>query len=284
MKFTSSACTNRGLVREKNEDAMIAITSGSTDSTDSTNSTDSTGNNIWFLETVHMHDTITFSERALFSVCDGLGGEDAGELASAFVCSQLGTLFDLLTTKHSQTASFEQIAAPFFSDINRRLIAETAKSGFKRSGTTAAGIWLQENDFYTFNIGDSRIYHYTASDNAFKQLTRDHTEAQLLVEIGILKTSDARRHPASRFLTRFIGDNQDGLECQVDYLGPLPMHIGDYLILMTDGVYEMCDEALIHSAFTSSASVSQIASLIKGEILTNGANDNFTFILLKKEA
>ena len=131
-------------------------------------------------------------DHRLWAVADGMGGHDAGEVASAMVVEAL--------SKCSTAA--EALVA--LGEVNARLV-EMGKTSFdsRTVGSTVVGVVAGENEFTGFWAGDSRAYR--VRDGAIARLTRDHSLVQDLVDAGMIDKAAAEGHPNANVITRAVG-------------------------------------------------------------------------------
>ncbi len=176
----------------------------------------------------------------LIIVADGLGGHAHGEFASNYIISSLKNAF------LSQKEIIEDI--PFFL---RQRILEAAvmikKKGdedpeYHGTGTTLTGFLLLRNSFFTFNVGDSRVYKLDIAGK-LKQLSKDHTPLQRMIEDGILSEKEARKHPMRNKMNSALGMPLDRVK--IDIRGPLGLEKNEILLACSDGVHDyLTDEEI----------------------------------------
>jgi len=211
-------------------------------------------------------------ERGLWAVADGMGGHEAGEVASAMVVDALRCL--------PSTADVDQLAneaSEALAQVNRELI-ELAKSS-KRGpggtiGTTVVGLAISDGAFRCFWMGDSRAYR--VRDGAIQQLTRDHSVVQDLVEAGMLDSEGARDHPNSNLITRAVGVAED---LKVDTVSG-DVRAGDQFLLASDGLTRLVEDHELAAELSSKPPADAADRLIE-MVLSRGAPDNVTIIITK---
>ena len=208
-------------------------------------------------------------KRMLFAVADGMGGHNAGEVASSIAVE--------IMQKRAEAAS----SADSARDILRKGVAEansviysTAAADEKLSnmGTTLTAVIADEKSLCIVNVGDSRAYLY--SDGELKQITRDHSYVQELINEGLLTKQEADVHPDKNYITRSLGIDS---EVEEDLYAP-SWKQGDKLLLCTDGLTNnVPDEELLRVLSSFSTPEFAAETLIK---LANahGGGDNITVI------
>ncbi len=179
-------------------------------------------------------------DEKLFVVADGMGGHQAGEVASRLAVQAVEqTFFEM----NSQAVPRRLQAA--FVAANERVYAQANGQAHQRMGTTCTVLALVNGEGHIGHAGDSRAYRIEAGEIA--QLTRDHTVATDMLEAGILTNAEAEVHPRRHALTRAIGAEAD---VEVDVISPLPLTPRTRYLLCSDGllqvpVAELQDVALL---------------------------------------
>lgn len=220
----------------------------------------------------------TVSDR-LFLVCDGVGGEHRGEVASAEACRCLSEYF---AGRPDTTASPDEVQQAL--DFTRQAFAEIEKQEPDTAGmaTTITMLYLLENRAIISHLGDSRIYQVRDGKIIFQ--TRDHKWVNDLIASGIITEEQAREHPKKNVITRVISASRPD---QADYKLIEDVRIGDYFFLCTDGVLERVYDGLLeyHLGQASSEPTSTESTL--GAIQDECAgmtNDNFSAYLIQIES
>lgn len=202
-------------------------------------------------------------DQGLWAVADGMGGHDAGEVASATVVEAL-----------SQCSSADEALASL-SDVNARLV-EMARANFdsRTVGSTVVGLVADERAFTCFWAGDSRAYR--VRDRAITRLTRDHSLVQDLVDAGMIEEAAAEGHPNANVITRAVGAS-DHLHVET-VTGDV--RSGDLFLLASDGLTRVVndDELLVGlQGGDLEASAERLLRLA----LDREAPDNVSLILLR---
>lgn len=212
------------------------------------------------------------TEQGLWAVADGMGGHDAGDVASSTVTEALRLL--PVADGLDQTVD-DAIAA--LNRVNQDLIALATANGSDRTiGTTVVGLAIAEGQFRCFWAGDSRGYR--ARDGQIIQLTRDHSVVQGLVDAGMLDPAEAQNHPNANLITRAVGVSQ---ELRVDTVSGevLP---GDQFLLATDGLTRLVDDHEL-AAELASGDMDGAAERFIAAALARGAPDNVSLVITKVE-
>lgn len=206
----------------------------------------------------------------LWVVADGMGGHEAGDVASAKVTEALGRL--------SATDDLDELvdgAISALKRVNHELIELAGSNDVQRSiGTTVVGLAIANGEFRCFWAGDSRAYRIR--DDHIVQLTRDHSMVQDLVDAGMLQPDEAAHHPNSNIITRAVGVSE---ELRVDTVSG-DARPGDQFLLASDGLTRMVNDQELMAQLTSTTPAAAAENLIE-TVLSRGAPDNVTLIIAK---
>lgn len=165
----------------------------------------------------------------LFAVADGIGGYNAGEVASDLAVRTFHAecLYHLLT---KPTAPPLSILSAAFSRAGAAVLNAAAKGELAGMGTTLTAALVLGNNLYVAHIGDCRCYIINSRE--IIQVTRDHSVVQELVDAGLLTAEEARYHPRRNEITRALGYSAD---VTAD-LYHLKLYAGDHILLCSDGL------------------------------------------------
>ena len=212
----------------------------------------------------------------LFAVADGMGGHNAGEVASALATTLL------LERAVGQTLTPEWFVEAITS-INRTIHESAAESTERRGmGTTICALALVEPQEETAepqqvalaNVGDSRIY--LARAGTFRQLSVDHSYVQELVTEGLITEEEARVHPRRNIVTRALGiDDRVAVDSWL-----IPLFSGDRFILCSDGLVDEVPTADIAALAAQQREPQIIADALVALAKRNGGRDNITVVVV----
>lgn len=212
------------------------------------------------------------TREGLWAVADGMGGHDAGEVASATVTQALTDVPSGLPLDKLVQSSIEAIG-----QANRQLITFGQANGFTRTvGTTVVGLAIADGEFRCFWAGDSRAYQVRRGEIA--RLSRDHSLVQDLVDAGMLSADEAERHENSNIITRAVGVAP---ELNVDVVSG-DAEPGDQFLLASDGLTRVVDDGEIVEELSRSAPEKAADELLE-LVLERGAPDNVSIIIVKVE-
>jgi serine/threonine protein phosphatase PrpC len=208
----------------------------------------------------------------LWAVADGMGGHEAGEVASGMVVEGLAALTPGLPLEPLTASARVALAA-----VSARLAAMGAEGPQRRTiGSTVVALIAGPDAFACLWAGDSRAYR--ARDGAIAQLTRDHSLVQELVDAGELDAADAASHPNANIITRAVGAGALNLDCVTGDVRP-----GDAFLLASDGLTRLVGEDELLDALRA-ADLAAVADRLIETCLERGAPDNVSFVLLRAPA
>jgi len=222
-------------------------------------------------------------DRRLFIVSDGMGGHQAGEIASRSVITILPQLIQqkLAGIHPSQKRDKSLVLREAILELSRRLRREsTGQVGLQGMGATVALAWLEggQSVAHLAHIGDSRIYLFR--QNHLKQLTEDHSVIALLLKHKDITPEEAQNHPARGRLSRFIG--MEG-EAYPD-VQAVNLRAGDRLLLCTDGLTTMVSDERISYLLRTNADAQVACQILVEDSNMAGGRDNITVVIVDWES
>lgn len=217
----------------------------------------------------HNEDSLTVLP-PLFAVADGMGGHEAGEIASEIT---INTLNDLAP----QSADAEALARAVVAANLNVIKAPSQGVGREGMGTTLTAAILEKERLVIAQVGDSRAY--LLHNGSLQQLTRDHSLMADMIEAGQLTEAEARVHPNRSVITRAIGSDP---HMQPD-LYELNVETGDRLLLCSDGICGMIEDHEIASIMRQAPSAQSCADQLVEAALAAGGFDNATAIVVDVE-
>lgn len=209
--------------------------------------------------------------RGLWAVADGMGGHDAGDVASRMVVDALRSL-DAPPSLGGYVAAVRDA----LQAVNLRLRDEAASRRVRTIGSTVAACLSSERSCALLWAGDSRIYLYR--DARLQQVTRDHSQVEALRAQGYLTAEEARRHPAHHLITRAVGAAQQ-LELDETRVN---VRDGDIFLLCSDGLTNEVDDAEIALVLARAGNdCSEAARQLIAMALAHGGRDNVSVIVTR---
>lgn len=207
-------------------------------------------------------------QTGLWVVADGMGGHEAGEVASASIVDHLATI-GIASSAPDLRARFEDRLSRANAEIRR--ISRTRGITI---GSTFAALLAMDGRFACLWAGDSRIY--LIRNASISQVSRDHTEVQELLDRGVISEAEALTWPRRNVITHAVGVSDDVvIDFQQGELMP-----GDIFVLGTDGLTAHVSDAEIEAAAVSGKPRAACESLLQ-TVLARGGTDNVTIVLVK---
>lgn len=206
------------------------------------------------------------------SVCDGMGGESYGELASGIAVE---TIAEHAENIYDSGEDFSFAVSNCLEDANARICKKINEKG-KRMGTTLAAIYAVKGSIICVNIGDTRIYHY--SKGVLDQISFDHTHAQTIVDAGGVSQDNVSRIPDAKRLTRHLGvfPEESSLSPNISVINDVDN--GDIVMLCSDGLTDYLTDSDITGVLSTSESSQDAAGKLVRMALERGGKDNVTII------
>ena len=209
-------------------------------------------------------------EVGLWAVADGMGGHQAGDVASGLIVEALERVDDT-----SSGYAFLDDVRDSIQRVNRTLIARAAvMAPGSLIGSTVVSLLAFGGYYACLWAGDSR--GYLLRDGRFEQMTRDHSRMQELIDAGSLSRAEARSYARSNVITRAVGvTDRLALDMRQG-----PVEPGDIFLLCSDGLTGMLDDREI-AAVLHNPSLEAAADLLIAQTLERGARDNVTVVLVR---
>jgi len=222
-------------------------------------------------------DVKQFPELTVCIVADGMGGQQAGEIASKkaieiiprelrkTLSSAPGTDLIKTTVRHAIVQANEDIMA--MGALDRDL---------KNMGTTVVlAMWRKGNELYIAGVGDSRAY--LVRNKKITQLTVDHSLAQALVQAGTISAADAREHKFKNVLWKYLGTREvgEGPDVTIETL-----HVGDRFLLCSDGLSGVVSDDKLLQFMLAQPDPQACADGLGQLALDSGSRDNVSCIVI----
>ena len=205
----------------------------------------------------------------LVLVADGMGGHEAGDVASA-------TAADVVAQRYYALDDAPRRALEAaFTEANARIYAAAEAPGRKGMGTTCTALVLRSAEAFWAHVGDSRLYRLRAG--RIERLTTDHSMVAEMVAEGMLTEEEARHHDARNVITRALGIHP---ETEVALAGPAAVLSDDVYVLMSDGLYDLVSDLEIASALMV-PSVHASAHALVDRAKARGGHDNVTVAVVR---
>ena len=211
------------------------------------------------------------SKGYLLMVADGMGGHNAGEVASKMAVDIIHQEY----IKHSNEKNREKLLAAAFNAANKKIFEQaSAHDNYRGMGTTCTAIVLVAGTIYFAHAGDSRAYLY--KNKKANRITQDHTYVQELVNNGNITSEEAETHPQRNILTNAMGTKP---AMRVDTgMYPEPFGVNDRLLICSDGLYDYLSDEEI-GAVMESGTLQEAADYFINEAKKRGGKDNITVVM-----
>jgi PPM family protein phosphatase len=243
MRWNSFALTDRGLIRERNEDAFL-LRPGA----------------------------------RIYAVADGMGGHAAGDTASRLAVESLAAAFPRAPSPRIRSYALSQRLVDAFAAANRAILEHAARHrGCSGMGTTLTALapLVAAPQCVIAHIGDSRAYQLRAGE--LRQVTTDHTWVQQQVDAGMLTPLQARHHPHASLLNRVLGTPAEG---PADTM-VVDTAAGDLFLLCSDGLTNMLDDGDLQALLHRELPLEQLGHDLVDAANAGGGRDNITILLLR---
>ncbi|MGN0613058.1 MAG: Stp1/IreP family PP2C-type Ser/Thr phosphatase [Porcipelethomonas sp.] len=239
MKYVSA--TDIGLVREENQD-MVRIDD--------------------------------FFGNVLAVVCDGMGGERAGQEASRIAVREFFTRFNDGFRPDLETIGTRQLMTASISAANS-VIYTTARMDYRNfgMGTTCVAAYIDQKYIYIVNVGDSRAYYM--DDSGLHQITSDHTLVNMLLQQGKIEPDEVHTHPKRNMLTKAVGVEKI---IKPDFFR-MKREEKFTLLLCSDGLSGCCSDDEIYDIMKSTP-LDEVSKALIDLALSKGGRDNITLAVI----
>ena len=212
-----------------------------------------------------------YARSPLFAVADGMGGAQAGEVASRMAAESFGPEGGTATEGSPETY-LRQVAEDANDRIHRLAQADASRSGM---GTTLTAALLEGDELSLAHVGDSRAYRWR--DGELKLLTSDHSLVEELRRQGRLTDAQAEDHPQRSIITRALGPEP---QVEVDTM-TYRARPGDVYLICSDGLTTMIKEARIAEVLGAATSLEQAVDGLVADANAAGGRDNITVIAFR---
>lgn len=215
---------------------------------------------------------------ALLAVCDGMGGANAGNVASRFAIEAFMGVMRRSLQPGMARGEICDVLTEGVTVANRTVFElAQAQTEFQGMGTTLVGGIATQDSLVLANVGDSRAYRI-GRDGATR-LTQDHSYVEEMLRRGKLTEEDARAHPHKNLITRAVGVDPT-VDCDLYEIELAPE---DLLLLCSDGLTGMLRDEEIAALAMQAQDLQGAVDALIAHALANGGTDNITVVLFKRE-
>ena len=210
-------------------------------------------------------------------VCDGMGGAAGGNIASAVAVKTIAKAIEDCYRSGMKPQSILNMLESAVHRANACLLDMAQQDiSLYGMGTTCVAVLIVDSTAFIAHVGDSRVYSI-APDGSFRQLTRDHSYVQDLVDLGSITQDEARTYPGKNIITRAVGVDDD---IRVDF-SEEPLRENDVLLLCTDGLTNFVTDEEIAGIILNSDPQEYAEKLVQAAN-DNGGGDNITAVTIAR--
>ena len=217
----------------------------------------------------HANEDSYFARSPVFAVADGMGGAQAGEVASRIAA---GAFEQGVEDEGAAEGQLEGIAQDANREIHELAQRDSSTAGM---GTTLTAALLRDDEVALGHVGDSRAY--VLREGELKRLTKDHSLVEELRRQGRLTDEEAEEHPQRSIITRALGPEPN---VKVDTL-TVPAKSGDVFLLCSDGLTTMVSDERIKQILTESRTLRSAVNKLIDEANSGGGRDNITAVAFR---
>lgn len=223
-------------------------------------------------DSVYPQPEVSNSKQRLFIVCDGVGGAEKGEIASALACESLQTYFNTFLLGNPTEAFINQAIRYTETRFDDYISSNPQAKGM---ATTMALLYVGTNGVILAHIGDSRIYQFRKGKILHE--TEDHSLVNSLIKLGRIRPEEGSKHPQKNVILKAISGTEYAVQADITLITDI--HPGDNFFMCSDGVLECFDDKSLSNLFENNESL----DVLKTEVLeacNNVAHDNFSFFII----
>ena len=208
-------------------------------------------------------------------VCDGMGGAKSGNIASSLAVDVFSQEIQRTWTPNMEWDKADQMMKSAVKLANFTVYDQARQfEEFEGMGTTLVAALIRGWKISLVNVGDSRAYRI--SQNGIRQITKDHSVVQMMVDRGELTPEAAKRYPGKNLITRAVG-TESSVVCDVFRQ---ELNRGDFLLLCSDGLSNLMDDQEILFEVVHGVNKERCCNRLLDIAVSRGCPDNFTCVLV----
>ena len=208
-------------------------------------------------------------------VCDGMGGAKSGNIASSLAVDVFSQEIQRTWTPTMEWDKADQMMKSAVKLANFTVYDQARQfEEFEGMGTTLVAALIRGWKISLVNVGDSRAYRI--SQNGIRQITKDHSVVQMMVDRGELTPEAAKRYPGKNLITRAVG-TESSVVCDVFRQ---ELNRGDFLLLCSDGLSNLMDDQEIRFEVVHGVNKERCCKRLLDIAVSRGCPDNFTCVLV----
>lgn len=209
-------------------------------------------------------------------VCDGMGGAKSGNIASSLAVDVFVQEVRRFWMANSTQEKINQMLQSAVKLANFTVYDQAQQfEEFDGMGTTLVAVLIRGRKATVVNVGDSRMY--LANENGIRQITKDHSLVQMMVDRGDLTPEQAKSYPGKNYITQAVG-TESMVMCDLYHLDVAK---GDYLLLCSDGLSNLLDDQEILFEIVHGVKKQNCCKRLLDIAKTRGAPDNVTSVLIE---
>ncbi|QFF98488.1 Stp1/IreP family PP2C-type Ser/Thr phosphatase [Psychrobacillus glaciei] len=210
--------------------------------------------------------------RVLAVIADGMGGHKAGDVASEIAITEFEKYF---AAYNPSIVKAKDWLTYTFQSINQTIAKHSAITpGCEGMGTTLIAGLFEGYRGIIAHVGDSRVYQ--ATPNGIRQITRDHSFVNVLIDSGEITEEQAKTHPKKNVLMKAVGTE---ISIQPDFY-EVKFQPNSYFLFCTDGLSNKLSELFIHTTLYADQTIQEKSTVLVDEANLTGGEDNISLILL----
>ena len=219
------------------------------------------------------------NQTALLVVCDGMGGANAGNVASRFAAQVFTESIKAELTRPLDAKERQELMAHALEEANQTVFSLAGRQPeFRGMGTTLVAALVQGGEATILNVGDSRAYLFDGEN--LRQLTEDHSYVEEMRRQGRITAEVARTHPQKNLITRAVG-----VEPAVEGdLFEVALRKNEVLLLCSDGLSGMAEDQQIAAAIKNAKTLALAGDALLTLAMEGGGRDNITVALFTRGA
>jgi|SRR5690554_1343914 len=207
-------------------------------------------------------------KKNFFVIADGMGGHNAGEIASALAVEEI-------LRREAAGGDFASALPGILNRANQVILTYAGQHPECHGmGTTVAVLKVEEKRAWVAHVGDSRVYMWR--DGKLSRVTRDHSVVEELVSKGTITKEEAGYHPHKNVLTKALGVPGE-VEAEISEIATVK---GNRILMCTDGLTSMLSDDEIAGLISQKTSPQKIAELLVQEANNKGGHDNISVIVV----
>ena len=219
------------------------------------------------------------NQTALLVVCDGMGGANAGNVASRFAAQVFTESIKAELTRPLDAKERQELMAHALEEATQTVFSLAGRQPeFRGMGTTLVAALVQGGEATVLNVGDSRAYLFDGEN--LRQLTEDHSYVEEMRRQGRITAEVARTHPQKNLITRAVG-----VEPAVEGdLFEVALRKNEVLLLCSDGLSGMAEDQQIAAAIKNAKTLALAGDALLNLAMEGGGRDNITVALFTRGA